>query len=199
MYSKKGRIARGDAPKCKLTKTTYRKALPELRRDFKDRCAYCMRKIATISEMEIDHFNPTKKNDKIQRYSNLFLADKHCNNFKDNTWPAVSLRRKGVRFLNCCKEVDYGGVIFEDNTTHELIPVTPAARYHIDYLDLNNDGLVKIRKKRSDAIKLLNILAATPNLGSFEICTLNSLKELISESIPPIPSVPADLVSRIIS
>lgn len=151
-----GRVKRGPAPLAKLTRTKYRKALPELRRDFEDRCAYCMRLLSTKTEMHVDHFDPRRKNDKVQVYSNLFLADARCNEAKSDDWPSEEERAAGCRFLNCCDEIDYGKVIFEDPSTHLLVGTTPAARYHIEKIDLNSPDLVAMRKRRFEHWKKLN-------------------------------------------
>lgn len=157
-----GRVKRGPAPLVKLTTSKYRKALPELRRDFKDRCAYCMRHIGTETEMQVDHFDPRQKKDKIQVYSNLFLADAHCNGAKSDTWPTKEEIQDGIRFLNCCDEQDYGESIFEDPKTHELVGTTPAAIYHIETIDLNDPGLVNDRRLRYDMYARLDDLARSP-------------------------------------
>lgn len=107
-----------------------------------------MRLLSTKTEMHVDHFDPRRKNDKVQVYSNLFLADARCNEAKSDDWPSDVELKGGCRFLNCCNEVDYGNVIFEDPTTHLLIGTTPAARYHIEKIDLNCPDLVALRKRR---------------------------------------------------
>lgn len=157
-YYSAGRVKRGPAPLVKLTRTKYRSALPELRRDFEDRCAYCMRHIGTKTEMQVDHFDPTQKSARLQVYSNLFLADAHCNGAKSDTWPTDEERRMGIRFLDCCNEQDYGASIFEDPKTHELIGTTPAAIYHIETIDLNDPGLIEERRVRYELFAELELL-----------------------------------------
>lgn len=157
-FYSKGRVKRGPAPAAVLKRTTYRKALPELRRDFKDRCAYCMRHIGTETEMQIDHFDPRRKDDRVQVYANLFLSDAHCNGAKSKIWPTDEERKQGCRFLNCCDEEDYGNVIFEDPKTHELTGTTTAAIFHIEAIDLNDPGLINERMFRSEIMKRINYL-----------------------------------------
>jgi len=87
--------------------------------DFEERCAYSMQhtyRAGGATCMEVDHFDPRKKLDEIQKYPNLFLATRHCNGAKRDRWPNNHERKLGVRFLNCCSEVDYGIHIFEDQT-----------------------------------------------------------------------------------
>lgn len=183
-----GRIKRQAAPSANLTKTTYRKALPELRRDFKDRCAYCMRHIATTTEMQVDHFDPRRKNDKHQVYSNLFLSDPHCNDAKGQAWPSESDFACGCHFLNCCDEVDYGEVIFEDPKTHKLIGTTPAAIYHIETIDLDNPGLVKEREHRSKILSTIAYARRSPDPKMNAIA--DKLEDAEQNLIPPIPPPP---------
>jgi 5-methylcytosine-specific restriction endonuclease McrA len=87
----KPRIPRGPAPDCVLTPRNCREeALPPLRRDSKDRCAYSMQHLrfaGGLTCMEVDHFDPRKKNDPVQDYDNLFLASRHCNRAKGTFWP----------------------------------------------------------------------------------------------------------------
>jgi hypothetical protein len=105
--------------------------------------------------MEVDHFNPNKKNDWLQDYANLFLATRHCNGAKHNRWPSNKDRQLGARFLNCCKETDYGVHIFEDPDTHEVVGITPEGKYHVRNCDLNAPHLVEERAERANLWRLL--------------------------------------------
>lgn len=189
VYSK-GRVKRGPAPLQTLKRTTYRKALPELRRDFGDRCAYCMRHIGTETEMQIDHFDPRKKKEKLQVYANLFLADAHCNGAKKDTWPTKEESEQGCRFLNCCDEEDYGNVIFEKPDTNELVGTTPAAVFHIETIDLNDPDLIKARRYRAEIFEKLKFIkkksANTPEIAS----AADKLCEMAERLIPDIPAPP---------
>ena len=64
---------------------------------------------------------------------------------------------KGVRFLNCCEEHDYGVHILENPTTHLVVGVTPPGKYHVRMLDLNAPHLVQERAERSRLRKLLYV------------------------------------------
>ena len=189
-YYSKGRVKRGPAPATNLTRTTYRKALPELRRDFEDRCAYCMRHIGTKTEMQVDHFDPRRKKAKVQIYANLFLSDAHCNEAKKNMWPTDKEIAQGYRFLNCCDEVDYGNVIFENPDTHELVGTTSAAIYHIEAIDLNDPGLIEERKFRSDMRKKVSFLQDRLKNDSDVAPVLAKLCSDISKYIPDIAPPP---------
>ena len=141
--------------------------------------------------MEIDHFDPRKKMDVVQKYQNLFLASRHCNNSKRDLWPTKADRRMGLRFLNCCKEQDYGVHIFEDPTTHELIGTTPAGRYHIRCCDLNEPDLVAERRERAKIHRLLNDIPVTFRVSYPEVKPhIDALKEQYQHMIPPIPFLP---------
>ena len=189
-FYSKGRVKRGPAPLANLTRTKYRHALPELRRDFDDRCAYCMRHIGTETEMQVDHFDPRKKKDKIQVYANLFLSDAHCNSAKSDIWPTREEQLAGIRFLNCCDEVDYGKVIFEDPNTHELVGTTPAAIFHIETIDLNDPGLIAERKYRCDIVEKICHLQDRLKDDSDITATLAKIRSAAESLIPYIPAPP---------
>lgn len=193
-----GRVKRGPPPVLPnpIRTKAYRKCLPELKRDFKCRCAYCMRSLARFSdrEMQVDHFDPRQKKDRTQRYSNLFLADAHCNGTKSDTWPSREERGVGLRFLNCCEEVDYGCFIFEDPATHELVGTTPAAIYHIEMIDLNAPHLINDRRKRSEIRALLTKKGYLDVKDGPKVYEVSTMLERIAEEelIPPIPPPPVE-------
>ena len=80
--------------------------------------------------MEVDHFDPRKKNDPIQQYSNLMLSSRHCNGAKSSFWPSESQGQRGLRLLNPCEEPDYGVHVFEDASTNELVGASPTGEFH---------------------------------------------------------------------
>jgi hypothetical protein len=102
-----------------------------------------------------DHIDPRLKSKSIQSYKNLFLATRHCNGAKGDTWPTRAEQALGLRFLNPCAEQDYGEHIVEDARTHRLVGVTPAGRFHIRMLDLNAEHLVAERRERAKIRELL--------------------------------------------
>ncbi|WCJ58852.1 HNH endonuclease [Fontisphaera persica] len=105
--------------------------------------------------LEVDHFDPRKKKDLIQQYDNLFPASRHCNGKKSDHWPSRTEQAAGCRFLNPCREIDYGEQIFEDPHSHLLIGLTPAAKWHIRICALNADHLVRERQRRAEYWQLL--------------------------------------------
>ena len=190
------RVRRGEPPKGRLNSKNYRRrALPALLRDFERRCAYSLRheqQAGGLTHMEVDHFNPTLPGRLGNKYSNLFLSTRHCNLKKHAYWPTPADQKKGIRFLNCCEEMDYGVHIFENPETHELVGVTPAGRYHIIACDLNADHLVTERRERSLLRALLTrtvaIVRPTADLGSLR-ASLKLLGSIVDRMIPPIRSL----------
>jgi hypothetical protein len=185
------RISRGSPPQGKLTENNYRdRAREPLRRDFNDRCAYSQRHTlySGLRCMEIDHFDPTLKGAARHKYRNLMWSTRLCNNAKLRYWPSLADRRKGIRFLNPCKEWDYGLCIFENPITHELIGKTPAARYHIEILRLNDESFIFERSLRTT----LSELFKNPKVsleGSFKEIQkrIKAEREKLEILIPPIP------------
>lgn len=73
-----------------LTITDWRSHKPELEEDFLGICGYCGKHFkATICDSQIEHFIPKKKYPEHEnKYSNLILACKVCNNKKRSDWPS---------------------------------------------------------------------------------------------------------------
>ena len=138
--------------------------------------------------MDIDHFNPKFKKNYLQSYDNLFLATRHCNGKKHGFWPDPEAQSKGVRFLNCCEEQDYGVHIFEDPDTHKVFGVTPAGIYHVRILDLNAEDLVNERKMRAEFYAALTQTRASVH-GPFEEFTkaMALMGDQMNLFIPMIP------------
>lgn len=138
--------------------------------------------------MEIDHFNPTLSKTARHRYRNLMWSTRLCNNAKRDYWPTPAERKKGVRFLNPCEEWDYGSQIFEDPVTHELIGVTPAAKYQIIMLRLNRETFVWERRERTKLIRQLKSVYTFRGAAFEELLTkIKEIKESLEILIPPIP------------
>jgi hypothetical protein len=191
--STKPRVIRKHKPKRRFTQHTYRKAKPYLLSDFENRCAYSLQHVHRIgwTTMEVDHFNPHLSAALRNRYENLFPATRHCNNSKSDQWPSKEAQRQGVRYLNPCKEMDYGAQIFEDPHTHELIGTTPAAVYHVRVLGLNADFLINERRERAALRKLLTetpvvVRRTSPLVNE----TATELRRQLGEMIPAIPAKP---------
>jgi hypothetical protein len=190
------RINRGPKPEIALTFRNYRKALPELRRDFQDRCAYSMQHISRaggIQNMDVDFFDPRRGKKGVVDYNNLFLASHHCNIAKGDFWPSKQELASGIRLLNPCEEMDYGVHIFEDPITHNLVGVTPSGRIQIRVLALNAPHLVEERRQRSELWATFTKLKAEAEAKNLSIAKglLEQLEEVLRYSIPPIPPPPA--------
>lgn len=159
-------------------------------KDFDQRCAYSLQHVERIGEitMEIDHHNPTLKGVALHQYENLFPATRHCNGSKLGSWPSKEAQAKGVRFLNPCKEQDYGSQIFEDPNTHVLIGTTPAAIYHIDVLQLNAHFLVQERIDRAVLSELISqTLVTVRGPGAVVQNQIQDLQRVLGTMIPEIP------------
>lgn len=187
------RVARKHAPAFQLRKTTYSKSKPYLLLDFDGRCAYSMQH-GSRCDIQVDHFDPTKKKDSVQHYENLFPASSHCNNAKRDTWPSKAMQLRGFRLLNCCKEADYDHVIFEDPNTHLLIGSTVSARFHIEVCDLNAPHLVSERKKRAEYRRKLEASGPIQFAAHVPFEKLADLirafREEVETMIPPIKPPP---------
>lgn len=190
------RVQRGPGPRQKLKRHNYRvRALPFLLRDFEHRCAYSMQHSSTlgVTTMEVDHFNPRLPERLRNRYENLYLASRHCNNAKRRHWPTTTQMRAGIRFLDCCREWDYDEHIFEDPKNHRVAGVTPAGRYHVRICDLNAPHLVGERKERA---QLRRVLTSSPAIirnleKGLEVSNvLKLLNGIADRLIPPIAAPP---------
>jgi len=158
---KKPRVKRVASKGRKYSRTGYRRAFPDLVKDFEGRCAYSMRHVDVTGDvtMNIDHFNPHQKNHEIQKGENLYLATLHCNLAKGDWWPTTSEKRSGIRLLDPCAETEYGEVIFEDSDG-VLHGTTPTAKWHIRKLGLNASHLCIERQERRQLHDLLTTTLA---------------------------------------
>ena len=153
-----------------------------------------MRSLPFRTEIQVDHFDPTRKNDKYQQYSNLFPADARCNLSKGDQWPTKEERERGIRFLNCCEEIDYGECIFEEPETGMLVGTTVAARYHIEALQLNCPELCKFRRDRTRivrAIEKADLAGVGAESDPHASAAVEELRKELAEKIPRIPPPPA--------
>lgn len=164
--------------------------MPELRRDFEDRCAYSLRHTTQcgLQCMEVDHFNPTLGGKRRNQYRNLMWGTRICNNAKRDYWPTSEERKNGNRFLNPCEEWDYGMHIFEDPITHKLFGTTRSGRYHVEMLQLNNETFIWERETRAQLIQFLN-RAQSVGIKPFEdiLVELRKIKDQLERLIPSIP------------
>lgn len=138
-------------------RTTYSKAKPYLIEDIGARCAYSMlheEQMGGDTCLEVEHFDPRRKKDKVQKYVNLLLSSRHCNLKKSAKWPTKEQEAKGIHFIDPTVELDYGKHIYEDPDTHEVFGVTPAGRWQVLQMDLNAGFLIRKRKERAEWNKI---------------------------------------------
>ena len=177
-----------------MTINTCRKyALGPLLRDFEERCAYSRLHLSRGQGtrcMEIDHFDPATKSVPTQAYESLYLASRHCNGAKGDTWPSPEEQDAGLRFLDCCTEQDYGVHILEDTSTGLLYGTTPAGTYHIEVLELNAPFLVRERQERTQWLQLLKGTPVVARMGT-DVNTIGRCVDLMQKTvrdmIPPTP------------
>jgi hypothetical protein len=173
------RIVRKETPPLMRGEKGYQRAKEHLRRDFSNRCAYCM-----IHEdhgqgpeaFAIDHFHPLNCGGKLNEYPNLYWTCIGCNRYKSDRWPTVEQSAHGFRFADPCAEQDYGYHFFEDQNA-ELVPRTPCGEYHIAQIRLNRRSRVDRRRERNKLIELLR--QALESANSVESQDETSLRTLI--------------------
>jgi len=132
------RVKKGQGPKSKMTKATYRKkALPHLLREFGGHCAYCLdpSELRHPSQNHVEHFNCKLKERQRHQYSNLMLGCSTCNGCKHDK-PVVNKFDSAQRLLNCAVENEFPKHIRE-NDQGEWIPQTPEGIYHIRSIGLD--------------------------------------------------------------
>lgn len=171
----------------------HRRFLKFLLLDFKERCAYSgqhVQRVGGIGGMDIDHHNPKLKSPERNAYENLFLATRHCNGKKSDIWPDAKQRAAGLRFLNPCKEMDYGVHLFEDPVTFSIWGATPAGRYHVRWLDLNADHLVRERRRRDEMRKQKAERQVVTALRDDALTGVKAFSEDLDEMIPTWPQKP---------
>ena len=144
--------------------------------------------------MEVDHFDPRPSPNR-NRYKNLFWSTGLCNNNKSNTWPSPREVALGIRFLDCTAESDYGPHIVEELATGRLVGVTPAGKYHLRVLGLNDPPFVEERLERTRLRKIMSMFVIAKRDLSELAPLIHSLVSLLREqlqreidiSIPELP------------
>ena len=132
----------------------YRLYRAFLRRDFRQRCAYCERSEARLGgdeHFEIDHFRPQKLfREQITEYGNLYYACGKCNRTKGQVWPSDASLATGFRFADPCQEDMYVQHLREENDG-ELQHLTNCGLYSCDQIRLNRPALIEWRRQRRQA------------------------------------------------
>ena len=157
-----------------LTSKSYNDYKGDLRRDFTNHCAYCLRHerhFGGEANGQIDHFYPAsqfKASGQLEqsyKYSNLFWSCLECNQCKLESWPDAAETKLGLRFVDSTLEDTDDH--WEVSSLGELTHLTPAGEYTIDILLLWRDDLVRWRREMLEAklrIAELRKLIRDPNL-----------------------------------
>lgn len=127
----------------------YNEYKQPLRRDFFHSCAYC-----TMSEAEaqairftIDHYEPQNaRPDLVNSYPNLMWACDECNRRKGDRNPPQKAREDGYRFFKPDEDV-YLNHFHREGV--EVVADTNVGYYSLEALDLNRQGLRRLRELRS--------------------------------------------------
>lgn len=131
-----------------ITTADYRKFRSYVRKDFEQRCAYCLlQEVLAGGEenFELDHFRPKWLFAALKLdFYNIYYACHPCNNIKHDKWPSQLLEEQGKTFVDLCN--DNFETHFDERPDGTWMGLTPAAEYTIDELRLNRSHLVRIRK-----------------------------------------------------
>ena len=198
------RILRRENPPPMRGEDGYREAKEYLRRDFANRCAYCMIHETDNGEAEnfwIDHFQPRSKGGATNEYENLYWSCAKCNHIKHDKWPSPVESANGYRFADPCVEPDYG-LHFVENSAGRIVPLTDCGEYHIDRLFLNRTSRLEHRinrnmeKRRLEELqdRLRTVLAKALSDTEEELCNMllkevERIEQHIRLMIPFIPQI----------
>ena len=156
------------------TSKDYNEYKENLRRDFTNRCAYCLRHehhFGGEANGQIDHFFPEAEFKALGQleysytYSNLFWSCAECNQAKSYSWPDATEASLGLGFVDSTKENTDDH--WEVSPTGELTALTPVGEYTIDIVLLWRLDLVRWRRGMLEAktrIEEIKILLCDPNL-----------------------------------
>jgi uncharacterized protein (TIGR02646 family) len=119
-----------------------------LRRDFQNRCAYCLiHEFFNGSEanFEIDHHRPRNgphaRPDLASTYTNLYWACRECNGNKGDRWPDATQYEDGCRFIDPCEEWGDHDLHWIFNRDGTLTALTKQGEYTEEVLILWRDTL----------------------------------------------------------
>lgn len=133
-------VRRADYPRF----TDYRRYKQHVREDFQYRCAYCRlheRAYGLRRSMSIDHFQPKALfANLITAYGNLYYCCGPCNDRKSDHWPDAKQLRRGMRFVDVCRdEWDDHLIVVND----VIAAKTNAGRYTCEKLKFDRPGLIQ--------------------------------------------------------
>jgi len=130
-----------------LSSRDYSSLRPQVRKDFRHQCAYCLMEeflLGGRGNFELDHFRPQSRFPHLRLdFYNLFYSCHICNKMKGNL-PTPELEALGVGFANLCEH---------DFATHFAVTIdgrwqgrTRVGQYTVDALRLNSDHLLAHRR-----------------------------------------------------
>ena len=135
----------------------YHEYKPYLRRDFLNRCAYCLlhegdEAAGGFHSFTIDHFKPRKRFPLLKTtYANLYYACRWCNRAKWDIWPTDTELERGFLFVDPCQEDLYLKHSLVDKTNGRLKPVSKPGEYTIGHVRLNRKIFRQLRVQRFKA------------------------------------------------
>lgn len=122
----------------------YTRYRPQLRSDFRHRCAYCLTQEYTLggeANFNIDHYRPRNgpyaRHDLVSTYSNLYWTCRECNENKSDHWPSKELEMMGFRWIDPCEDWGDHGLHWDISADGSISWLTPIGEYTIVKLRLH--------------------------------------------------------------
>jgi len=154
--------------------SNYQRFRQHLRDEFEFTCVYCLwRETWCMGDtaFEIDHFLPSKPNQKIskeerrsrQKYSNLFYACRRCNRLKSNSIPKFLVDKNP-------NQMPLGTVLRVLRTGYiEAIDFSPEGEAYIELFQLNDSLLTERRRHVIERFQHLLSLLPTDEKASTQL------------------------------
>lgn len=164
----------------------YKKYKPILQQEFGGQCVYCCGLDNKGYEaFGVDHYRPKKHFPHLAtEYLNLFYACNRCNSLKRDFWPTANNKKLGQFVPNPCEYVMFEHLRFKGGAVE---PVSPAGKFSVEWLDLNDPKAVDYRDGLIGAIKLVE---------SQLITSTKTLKEIEKKFASVANQLDADLIGR---
>ncbi|MDQ2998824.1 MAG: HNH endonuclease [Chloroflexota bacterium] len=114
-----------------------------IRAAYDHRCGYCgVREIWVGNALEIDHFRPIS-HDGADELDNLVYAWTACNRFKGDYWPTHTTP-ESFRLLHPLR--DNLTLHIDQASSGRLVGLTSRGWFHINWLHLNRELLIQLRR-----------------------------------------------------
>ena len=114
-----------------------------LRRDFQNRCAYCLVHeyfLGGEAGCCIDHHRPIRgvyaRPDLVSDYNNLYWSCRECNENKGSMWPNPEDYAAGLRFIDPCNPIDDHDLHLRILPSGAIEPLSLTGSYTIRHLKL---------------------------------------------------------------